>query len=137
MQSLEPVLDAAYAATSPQSKPEGTIPAIATSWKAIRLKLWEHLDETQRRCGNTFTVPESPWLNLLNHEEPLLEVQYPGLQHFVITTEDDVVEVLSPEPAEIECLGSAPEDSAIPGKSEVFYYPEDGLDLKDILGKKN
>ena len=131
---LEIILEA----TREEARPRWAVrfadyPAYRNIMEGYRLKLWTHLDETGQRCGHTFTVEASPWLQVFHKEEPVLEVQYSSLQHFVITTEDDVIEVLSPEVPEIEFLGNAPPDSPLPGKSDVFYIPEDGMSLRDIL----
>src|SRR5258706_1131662 len=53
-------------------------------------------------AGWTRTVPDSPWLTELRTKEPLLDVHMPGCQHFVIATEDDVIDVLSPDQPEIQ-----------------------------------
>lgn len=136
------VLEIVLEATREEARPRWAVrfkiyPVYRNIMESYRLKLWKHLDETGQRCGHTFTVEDSPWLVHFHDEEPLLAVSFPALEHFVITTEDDVVEVLSPEAPEVEFLGYAPEGAELPGKSDVFYKPEDGLTLRDILGKDN
>jgi len=77
-------------------------PAYRNIVEEYRLELWTHLDNTKQRCGWTYTVPDSPWISELHRSEPLLSENYPTLRHWVIATWDDVVEVLSPTPPEIE-----------------------------------
>jgi len=77
-------------------------PAYRNILEEYRLKLWHHLDKTSQRCGSTFEVTESSWAEELSRDESLLEVQNPGLKHFVICTNDDVFEILSNEEPKIE-----------------------------------
>src|SRR5262245_9127507 len=64
--------------------------------EAFRLELWPLLDTTPQRCGNTFTVANSPWIAELRQPEALFDAYYPSASHFVFLTEADVIEVLSP-----------------------------------------
>ncbi|MGD0001809.1 MAG: hypothetical protein ABSE21_17060 [Bryobacteraceae bacterium] len=81
-------------------------PAYRNIQEEYRLELWEgrkRLNDPNAR-GWTLTVPHSPWvLDFAN--EPILEVFNPGIVHYMITTENDVIEVLSNEEPRIECLG--------------------------------
>jgi hypothetical protein len=70
-------------------------PAYRNILEEYRTALWRHLDKTSQKCGWTFEVINSSWSEELNNEEPLLEIHNPGLRHFVISTNDDVIEVLS------------------------------------------
>jgi hypothetical protein len=70
-------------------------PAYRNILEEYRTALWRHLDKTSQKCGWTFEVINSSWSEELNNEEPLLEFHNPGLRHFVISTNDDVIEVLS------------------------------------------
>jgi hypothetical protein len=70
-------------------------PAYRNILEEYRTALWRHLDETSQRCGWTFEVVDSSWSEELNKREPLLEFKNPGLRHFVLSTDDDVIEVLS------------------------------------------
>lgn len=90
-----------------------------------RLELWEHLETTQQRCGNTFTVANSPWIAELRLREPLFDAHHPKVSHFVFLTEDDVIEVLSPGEPVIEALGETPDGTPPAGKSTVLYNSED------------
>jgi hypothetical protein len=87
-------------------------PAYRNIMEEFRLELWRHRDETGQRCGWTFVVPDSPWVAAFKLDEELLEVWYPTIKHFVISTEDDVVEVLSPEPPRVEDLGPTPNEGS-------------------------
>ncbi|HYE19344.1 MAG TPA: hypothetical protein VEA69_12920 [Tepidisphaeraceae bacterium] len=90
-------------------------PAYRNIMEEFRLALWGHLDATGQRCGWTFTVVGSPWIASFRPAEPLLDLYFPGLAHYVITTEDDVVEVLADAPPRFEDLGVAPRTWAGPG----------------------
>jgi hypothetical protein len=112
-------------------------PAYRNMVEGIRTRLWRHLDETHQRCGHTFVVTSSSWADEVAAKESLLKVYHPEVKHFVITTEDDVIEVLSDRPAEIKSLGTAPPHSRPAGKSEVYYVPEDGASALEILKDPN
>jgi hypothetical protein len=77
----------------------------------------------------------SAWLADLRSREPLLDVHTPGCQHYVIITEDDVVDVLAPEAPTIVEVSPAKADEAAPGKSLVFYHPEDREQIEARLGE--
>ena len=79
-------------------------PAYRNILEEYRTALWRHLDKTSQRCGWTFEVLESLWSAELNNNEPLLEFHNPGLRHFVISTDDDVIEVLSNLEPKIEII---------------------------------
>ena len=68
--------------------------------------------------GWTRVVPESPWLSELRKREPLLDVHSPACEHYVIVTEDDVIDVLSPEPPTIHEVEPGHPDENPPGKSK-------------------
>ena len=72
-------------------------PAYRNILEEYRLELWDYLDKSNQRCGNTFIVNNSPWLSELVSNEPLIEFHNEKLKHYVITTGDDVIEVLSNE----------------------------------------
>jgi hypothetical protein len=78
-------------------------------------------------------VPSSPWLAQLKQKEPLIEVHHPDLRHFQIRTEDDVIDVLSPEAPHIESVEPASPDEAVPGKSHVLHADEDGAEIEARL----
>ena len=83
--------------------------------------------------GLTVKVPESPWLKSFHQDEPLLEVHTPGCEHYVIVTEDDVIDVLSPEPPEILEIEPAAADEPLPGKSRILYHPEDREEIDQLI----
>jgi hypothetical protein len=88
-------------------------------------------------AGWTVTVPNSPWLAGLRAEEPLLDVHSAGCRHYVIVTEDDVIDILCPEPPEIMEVASAKADEDPPGKSQILYhsYVEEQI-VEDITKRK-
>jgi len=77
-------------------------PAYRNIMEEYRTKLWVVLDETKQRCGNTFIVENSEWLN----EEPFLEFMSEGAKHYVICTGDDVIEVISSKEPKINKVGN-------------------------------
>jgi hypothetical protein len=88
----------------------GRCPAYRNIMEEFRLELWAHRDETAQLCGWTFVVIDSPWVASFRPAEPLLDVYFPALTHYVITTENDVIEVLTPDPPRIEDLGLTPSE---------------------------
>jgi hypothetical protein len=78
-----------------------------------------------RGAGWTVTLPNSPWLAELRAEQSLLDVHSPGCRHYVIVTEDDIIDILCPEPPEIVEVEPAKADEDPPGKSRVLYHSED------------
>jgi hypothetical protein len=50
-----------------------------------------------RHVGWTRIVLDSAWLAELRSREPLIDVHAPGCQHYVIATEDDVIDILTPK----------------------------------------
>ena len=88
--------------------------------------------------GWTRLFSQSPWLRELRQREPLLDVHTPNCQHYVIVTEDDVVDILSPIAPEIrEVEPALPEDRS-PGKSRILYHPEDRGQIDELFdGIKN
>ena len=98
-------------------------PAYRNIDESYRVDLWRWLDQSGQRCGCTFTVNESSpfgsWATTYLHDVK------PATQHFVIATNDDVIEVLSAEgPVWEEIAGAAPDDPA-PGKATQLYVGED------------
>jgi hypothetical protein len=91
----------------------------------FRLELWERIQATGPRLGWTTMVPDSPWLAKLKERESLIEVHYPVLLHFQIATEDDVIDVLSPQAPSIQEIEPAADGEPTAGKSNVYYNNED------------
>lgn len=99
-------------------------PAYRNILEEYRLSLWKHLDESNQRCGKTFIVENSPWIASFQSQEPLLKLYHPHLMHYVILTEDDVIEILAPS-VKVTYLGNTAIDESKAGKSIVFYNPTD------------
>ena len=85
------------------------------------------------RVGWTRIDPGSDWLADLRSREPLLDVHSPGCRHYIIVTEDDVIDVLSPEEPKIVEVAAAGTDDPVPGKSNVLYHPEDREQIDKLL----
>jgi hypothetical protein len=99
-------------------------PAYRNILEEYRYRLWNHLSTTSQRCGATFCVVNSPWIeNLINEEN--LDIYHSKARHFILITEDDVIEVLSSGEPEVVALGFTSNEIKIPGKSEILIHPED------------
>jgi hypothetical protein len=107
-------------------------PAYRNILEEYRLGLWNHLDQSDQRCGNTFTVENSPWIAYFKSEEPLLETRAENFIHYVISTEDDVIEIIASS-VEIIDLGDTASDMPRAGKSIVFYNPDDREQIKKVF----
>ena len=89
-----------------------------------RVSLWARREEIGGPRGWTWRLTRSDWLCELREQEPLVDINAPGAIHYLIATEDDVVEVFMAELPVIDELGPAA-DAARPGKSTVLYRGED------------
>jgi hypothetical protein len=69
----------------------------------------------------------------LRAEEPLLDVHSAGCRHYVIVTEDDVIDILCPEPPEIVEVAPAKADENPPGKSRILYHSYDEEQIEQIV----
>jgi hypothetical protein len=78
-------------------------------------------------------VLESGWLKLMREREALLDIHSPGLRHYRIITEDDVIDILSNSVPLVEELGPAPAGTARAGKSRILYHPEDREQIERLL----
>ena len=109
-------------------------PAYRNIDESYRAGLWSWLDESGQRCGSTFTVEESPRFASWNTE--YLHDVAPKTRHFVITTEDDVVEVLASEEPVWEVEEAAEPQASFPGKAEHLYMGEDDVAIKQLIAKQ-
>lgn len=75
--------------------------------------------------GWTIQSENSTWLNEYRQKEPLFEIDNPICKHFVIMSEDDVLEILCPSFPDIKEIESAKVDEELPGKSIILFHPED------------
>jgi len=98
-----------------------------------RLELWELVHQDGARHGWTVTVPDSPWLASLQEKESLIKFHDPGLLHFQIETEDDVIDVLSPTEPEITSVEPASSSERVPGKSRVLHADEERAEVESVL----
>lgn len=105
-------------------------PAYRNIDEAFRLELWKWLDESGQRCGSTFTVIESP--PLASWETGYLHELSPGVRHYVVATDDDVVEVLSHFAPTWEEVEPALPGNPLPGKSIHLYLGEDDAAIEQL-----
>jgi hypothetical protein len=80
-------------------------PAYRNILEEYRLNLWKRLADTINSDvkGWTLLVDDSPWIREFD-QEPLLAVLNAESRHYLICTENDVIEVLSNRPPTIETL---------------------------------
>jgi hypothetical protein len=98
--------------------------------ESYRTNLWRWLDESNQRVGFTFTVEESP--RLASWETVYLHEVMPTARHFVIATEDDVIEVVSAQLPIWESAEPAELDSPAPGKARHLYVGEDDAEIEQV-----
>jgi len=110
-------------------------PAYRNILEEYRLELWNKYNTTENNLGSTWIVSNSPWINELESNEPLLKEFSPQLIHYVICTEDDVIEVLSNSPPVIVELKHSSSTNKFPGKSIVYYHPGDKDQISKLLQK--
>jgi hypothetical protein len=80
-------------------------PAYRNILEEYRLELWERRGQRSdpSATGWTLIIPDSPWVQEFANE-PILEVFNPAIVHYLIATENDVIEVLSDEEPQVERL---------------------------------
>lgn len=79
-------------------------PAYRNFDESCRLELWKRRDElTNDDLGWTFIISDSPWIRDFANE-PVFVAFHPNAIHYVIATENDVIEVLSEEQPSVERL---------------------------------
>jgi hypothetical protein len=66
----------------------------------------------------------SPWLEQMQLREPLFKSNHPNCRHYIIVTEDDVIEVLASEAPVVIHEGRAPDQSPLPGRSVILRRDE-------------
>jgi len=97
-----------------------------------RLELWQALAETGA-TGRSLQVTVSPWIAELKEHEPLLDAEFPNLKHWLISTEDDVIEVLSDATPLFQKMNSTGADTPPVGKSTILYAPEDRENIEHVF----
>jgi hypothetical protein len=102
--------------------------------EAFRTQLWQRLDESGQRCGWTFTVEETPPLASWD-SSGYLAGMWSGARHYVIATDDDVVEILSDEAPTWETLPPAAVDEPPAGKSTHLYMGEDDAEIQRVFAE--
>lgn len=83
--------------------------------------------------GWTIVAERSKWLDNLKKKEDLLDIYNPNCKHFIILTEDDVLEILCSNFPEIMKIEPAKEEDDLPGKSTIYYHPEDKDDIDKVI----
>jgi len=56
--------------------------------------------------------------------EPLFKNDHPNCRHYIVATEDDVIEVLASEAPVVIHEGRAPDESPVPGRSVILRRDE-------------
>jgi hypothetical protein len=103
-------------------------PAYRNVAERYRLELWTLRDAVSSAAamGWTMIIADSPWIQEFA-DEPLLLALNENLVHYMVTTEDDVIEVLTNQPPKIEVLGPVDPSEPLPGKSEIYYKRAGGV----------
>ena len=99
--------------------------------EAYRTALWQRLDESGQRCGATFTVQEST--RLASWDTGYLQGMYPHARHFVIATDDDVIEVISDEEPVWDSVEPGGLNDPPPGKSKHLYIGKDDAEIARMV----
>ena len=108
-------------------------PAYRNIDEAYRTNLWKWLDESNQRCGNTFTVTQTPALR--SWDTVYLHEVAPDIRHYVIATNDDVLEVLSLAEPTWEPAAPLPLDAEPSGKSKHLYTDKDDSKINQLIKK--
>jgi len=90
-----------------------------------REELWARIRDMGLEHCWTRTVPDSAWLAALKEREPWVDILEPGLIHYQIATEDDVLDIACASDPMIVEIEPASADEPPAGKSTVFHMPED------------
>jgi hypothetical protein len=106
-------------------------PAYRNIDEGYRTELWAWLDASGQRCGSTFVVQEpKPFVSWGTGD--YLQAMKPGMRHFVVSTEDDVIEVLSAGEPQWEQAEPAQAEEPIPGKATHLYVGEDEAEIERL-----
>jgi len=90
-------------------------------------------ETTTGGLGWTRVVQDSGWIAELQRE-PLFELHGGrSAVHYVILTEDDVIEVLSMDPPRVHALGPTPPDAPRAGKSRVLLHPDEREQIEELI----
>lgn len=106
-------------------------PAYRNIDESYRLELWRWLDPSGQRAGSTFTVEEAPPLASWGTE--YLHQAHPRTRHFVIATQDDVIEVLSMDQPIWEVAEPATKEAPVPGKAQHLFVGEDDAEIEELV----
>jgi tetratricopeptide (TPR) repeat protein len=111
----------------------GRAPAYLNLLEEYRLELWQRIHTGEIAYGWTRIIPDSPWLARLGEAEALLRIHYPELTHHQIGSEDDIIDVLAPEPPGITEIEPASPGADRAGKSRTLMYPDDGAEVEQLI----
>jgi hypothetical protein len=109
-------------------------PAYRNILESFRLSLWTYLDDVVNLApprGPLLKVDRSSWITELQENEPTLSVFHPTLLHFILCTEDDVVEVLTPSEPTVRQV--EPGDGRMTGKSLILQSPRDRVEIDKLM----
>jgi hypothetical protein len=98
-----------------------------------RLSELENKDKQTLSVGWTRNIQNSIWLGHFTNNEPLLETNNIGSQHYQVCTEDDVIDVISNIEPTVVQVESAKQSDPPPGQSFVYYNSEDRDKIEELL----
>jgi hypothetical protein len=83
--------------------------------------------------GWTIVSESSKWLNNLKQKEDLFEGNNPNCKHFIIITEDDVIDILCSNFPNIEEIEKANVEEELPSKSTIYYHTKDREEIDKLI----
>ena len=82
--------------------------------------------------GWTVIATQSPWSKKLK-KEPCVKINHENGKHYIIVTEDDVIDVYTSEDPIIENLGPTNPNESPAGKSTVYFHPDDKEEIDELI----
>ena len=75
-------------------------PAYRSVDEIYKMELWSYLAQTNQRFGATFIVKNSSWVKHYQKSK-FLTNRIPDLEHYVITTDNNIIEILTDKKPQI------------------------------------
>jgi hypothetical protein len=110
------------------------VPTYRSVLEQYSLNIDPGLSGRQKELGWTRIIDDSDWVNKMEQEEGLITVDFKKLIHYVIATEDGIVEILCENEVEIIELESLKEGETV-GKTRILHHPEDREEIDKLFSK--